>query len=103
MSQPEPEPEVKSPQEVSEEVMGVPSERKAAPKIPNIFVVGSWDAGRALVVVDEGRAYPMDDKADAFAREHNIPIFPEYPEGVSVEGSDRAADLIALKKKLAEA
>ena len=69
-------------------------------KIPNIFMVGSFEGGRALVVLDEGKAYPMDGLADAFVREHNIPILTEYPEGVSVTGSDRAADLGALAKKL---
>jgi len=69
-------------------------------KIPNIFMVGDFDRARALVVLDEGKAYPMDDLADRFVREHNIPIFPEYPQGVNVTGSDRAADLNVLAKKL---
>lgn len=69
-------------------------------KIPNIFMVGSFEGGRALVVLDEGKAYPMDDFADKFVREHNIPILAEYPSDVKVEGSDRAADLVSLAKKL---
>jgi len=76
-----------------------PTEARPKP-VPKVFMVGSFEGARALVVVDEGKAYPMDDKADAFVREHNIPILPDYPEGVHVEGSDRAADLTALAKKL---
>jgi len=63
-------------------------------------MVGSFEGGRALVVLDEGKAYPMDEKADAFVREHNIPILTEYPSDIKVEGSDRAADLATLAKKL---
>jgi len=69
-------------------------------KTPNIFMVGSFEGGRALVVVDEGKAYPCDEKTDQFIRDNNIPILSAYPEGVSIEGSDRAADLPALAKKL---
>jgi len=70
------------------------------PEVPNIFMVGSFEGGRALVVVDEGKAYPCDEKTDQFIRDNNIPILAEYPEGINIEGSDRAADLSALAKKL---
>jgi outer membrane biosynthesis protein TonB len=83
----------KVPEEVYPEV-------PSAERIPNIFMVGSFEGGRALVVLDEEKAYPMDEKADSFVREHNIPILANYPEGVTVVGSDRAADLTALAKKL---
>jgi len=78
----------------------VPEEAVPKPEVPNVFMVGSFEGARALVVLDEGKAYPMDDKADAFVREHNIPILPDYPEGVNVTGSDRATDFASLAKKL---
>lgn len=77
----------------------VVEEPKEEAKIPNIFV-HETEAGRALVVLDEGKVYPMDEKADAFVRDNNIPILANYPEGVVVVGSDRAADLVSLAKKL---
>lgn len=87
---------------VEEQPSEQPSEEKPTEevKIPNIFMVGSFEGGRALVVLDEEKAYPMDDFADRFVREHNIPILAEYPLGVKVAGSDRAADLVSLAKKL---
>lgn len=98
---PQPQPTEEQPSEApvptEETVAEQPTEKV---EIPNIFMVGSFESARALVVLDEGKAYPMDDKADAFVREHNIPIYPDYPEGIHVEGSDRAADLVALTKKL---
>jgi len=76
------------------------AEEAPSPGVPNIFMVGSFEGGRALVVVDERKAYPCDEKTDQFIRDNNIPILSEYPEGITVEGSDRAADLVALAKKL---
>jgi len=87
-------------EEVPTEPTEAPIKEAPQPEVPNIFMVGSFEGGRALVVVDEGKAYPMDEKADSFVRDHNIPILSEYPESVTIEGADRAADLTALAKKL---
>lgn len=79
-----------------------------APKVPvpNIFVhepaphTGTLTGPRLLVVVDEGKGYPMDDAADRFVREHNILILADMPESIQIVGAECCADLVALSKKL---
>ena len=107
MSEEEPSGE-EEPTEVTE-----PSEEEEAPapveearKVPNIFVVeaephtGSLTGPRVLVVVDEGKAYPMDESANGFVRQHNVPILAKMPEGIKLEGATTYADLAELTKKL---
>ncbi len=75
-------------------------------KVPNIFVheaepyTGTLTGPRVLVVIDEGKAYPMDESANAFVRANNIPILAKMPEGVTVEGSVTYADLSELAKRV---
>ena len=99
-------------EEVKEEVPeeAYPEEAPApveeAPKVPNIFVhepapnTGTLTGPRLLVVVDEGKGYPMDESANIFVRQNKIPILAEIPEGITLEGADHYADLAELTKKL---
>lgn len=95
--------EEKAPTEVVEEA---PAPVEEAPKVPNIFVheeqpyTGTLTGPRLLVVVDEGKGYPMDESANNWVREHNIPILSEMPEGVKAEGASEYADLTNLTRKL---
>jgi len=110
MPEEKPSEEEAKPVEEAPEEMPTPIEEgevaEEKPKIPNVFVhepaphTGSLTGPRLLVVVDEGKGYPMDDAADRWVREHNIPILGEMPEGVEVAGAERCANLVELAKKL---
>jgi len=77
-----------------------------APKVPNIFVheeqpwTGTLTGPRSLVVVDECKCYPMDGVTDNWVRQHNIPILPNIPEGIKLEGANKIANLAELTKKI---
>ena len=106
----EEEPKTEESEEVKEEEVTEEAVEEAhveeARKVPNIFVheaephTGTLTGPRVLVVIDEGKAYPMDESANAFVRANNIPILAEMPEGVTIEGSATYADLSELAKRV---
>jgi len=96
-------------EEVAEEAVEEAHVEEKAPapvEVPNIFVheeqpyTGTLTGPRLLVVVDEGKGYPMDEATNNWVREHNIPILAEMPEGVKAEGALGYADLAELTRKL---
>lgn len=102
-------PEEKPP--VEEEAV---AEEAAPPEeaLPNIFVSDcstpprSLTGARTLVVVDEKKAYPMNNAVNAWVREHDIPIKAPTPElgakikELGIEGLTKLPDLAELTKKL---
>ena len=89
---------------------------EAAPveELPNIFVAdsstppGSLTGPRILYVVDEKKAYPMNNEVNRWVREHDIPI--KTPDEVAeleakikevgIEGQTNPPDLAKLTEKL---